>query len=218
MLKRLDLVTAGAGARETGTAAAAVERNTGAVAAAAARETGAAAAAAAREIAGAVAQAEGGTMRLNPSVKLEDIIIWVDCYWLLLLCFNITIKNILNCYLLIFVYLPLNGVPLNGVPLNGVPLNGIQTHGVHQTVGEIADTIYNEHRPKRGIGYGKQFAARRHDLIERYKQLSHHRQSRNHHEPVKPGAVLSVGKWRKPAAHGGIVELHNCGVHVINCK
>jgi hypothetical protein len=198
MLKRLDLVTAGAGARETG-AAAAVERNTGA--AAGARETGAAAGA--REIAGAVAQAEGGTMRLNPSVKLEDIIIWVDCYWLLLLCFNITIKNILNCYLLIFVSLP---------------LNGIQTHGVHQTVGEIADTIYNEHRPKRGIGYGKQFAARRHNLIERYKQLSHHRQSRNHHEPVKPGAVLSVGKWRKPAAHGGIVELHNCGVHVINCK
>ena len=95
-------------------------------------------------------------------------------------------------------------------------LNGVQAHGVHQTVGEIADAIYKEHRPKHGIGDGKQFTARRHDLVERYKQLRHHRQSGNHHEPVKPGAVLAVGEWRKPPTHGGIVELHNCGVHIVN--
>ena len=69
MLKRLDLVTGTlareiAGARDAGTGT----RDTG---------TGT------REIAGAVAHevaAEGGTMRLNANVKLEDIIIWVDCY------------------------------------------------------------------------------------------------------------------------------------------
>jgi len=83
MLKRLDLVTgtlviAAAGARETG----ALETVAGArVTGAEARETGAGAretGAGAREIAGAVAQeaeAEGGTMRLNPNVKLKDIII-----------------------------------------------------------------------------------------------------------------------------------------------
>jgi len=47
------------------------------------------------------------------------------------------------------------------------PLNGVQAHGVHQTVGEIADGIYDEHRPKPGIGDGIKFAPRRHDLIER---------------------------------------------------
>jgi hypothetical protein len=111
MLKRLALVT-GAAAEVAGS------RNTGAVAretGAGARETGTTAAretgAVDREIAGAVAQeaaAEGGTMRLNPNVKLEDIIICIDCYWLLLLCFNITIKNNLRFKLLIFRTDPLN--------------------------------------------------------------------------------------------------------------
>jgi len=65
MLKRLDLVITAAGAlegaRETETGA----RNTGALD---------------REIAGAVAQeaaAEAGTMRLNPNVKLEVIVVVV---------------------------------------------------------------------------------------------------------------------------------------------
>jgi len=98
MLNRLDLVTgalapetetgarnAVAGALETGAGArnavaGALETGAGARnAVAGARETGT------REIAGAVAHeaaAEGGTMRLNPNVKLEDIIIWIwfDCY------------------------------------------------------------------------------------------------------------------------------------------
>jgi hypothetical protein len=93
MLNRLDLVT-GALAPETETGArnavaGVLETGAGARNAVAGARNAVAGArnavAGAREIAGAVAHeaaAEGGTMRLNPNVKLEDIIIWIwfDCY------------------------------------------------------------------------------------------------------------------------------------------
>lgn len=60
-----------------------------------------------------------------------------------------------------------------------------------------------------------QFAAGGDDFEDRKKHVKHQRQRGQHHEPVKPRAVLAVGEGGEPAAHGGIVELHNSRIHEI---
>ena len=101
----------------------------------------------------------------TPQSKRVIGIHWIGV--IVLLCFNITIKNnpgvpfIAYCLLLIAYCLLLIAYCSNGV----------HAHGVKEAVREIPDRIHDKHRPKIGIVDGVELATGRNDLIQRHKHV-----------------------------------------------